>query len=304
MCDYMNTSELVTGDILGGVGGVGGAAASAVDGSGGIAMRGTKPPRMPLASDGMEDVGGGDGVYRDGIVECSSYISLSGGGRSTSYDDDGDVGKGSSKLASATDDVGEVDEDDDDDEDKPPMLMCALFDHLHSYSIMHIVQRLLLPSPTRQQHQRQDDDVNSDDVENKNAPPSEGDDDDDNDNPNSAMNHQFMSTLNQMNNVGSTPDVDDDDDDDEEMDDDDPMNHIFQCTWSARPKAALELLLKRLEGHTGSFLTGYNYPVEYDVVRDGEKGNETRRRPPSFARSTLPKSSSPSFRTPRWTLPS
>ena len=43
-------------------------------------------------------------------------------------------------------------EDDDDDdennaENPPPVLMCALLDHLHSHSVMHVVQRLLLSSP-------------------------------------------------------------------------------------------------------------------------------------------------------------
>jgi hypothetical protein len=130
----------------------------------------------------------------------------------------------------------------------PPMLMCALFDHLHSHSIMHIIQRLLLPSAARKAREAKN----------------ESDTGAENGSPNSAMNDKFMNHINQMNsdqdqNRNST------DDEDVEDDIDNPMNHLFQCDWSDRPIHALDLLLSRLEGHTEQpYLIKYKYPVGYD----------------------------------------
>jgi len=161
----------------------------------------------------------------------------------------------------------------------PPMLMCALFDQLHSYSIMHIVQRLLIPSPSRVQSSKNLKEEGEDAISAESKESSEnnlndtsmkndnGQEDEDEDNPTNAMNDQFMNTLNQMNGLGSDMFGDDEDDDDEmEEDDDDPMNQIFQCNWSTQYTAqALELLLRRLEGDTSSFLLSYGYPVGYDL---------------------------------------
>ena len=168
----------------------------------------------------------------------------------------------------------------------PPMLMCALFDQLHSYSIMHIVQRLLIPSPSRIQNSSSSKNLKEEGEEDLAAESKEStsngetsndttmknddNEDEDGDNPTNAMNDQFMNTLNQMNGLGSGMFGDDVDDDDDEMDDDDedddPMNQIFQCNWSTQYTAqALELLLRRLEGDTSSFLLSYGYPVGYKL---------------------------------------
>jgi len=163
----------------------------------------------------------------------------------------------------------------------PPMLMCALFDQLHSYSIMHIVQRLLIPSPSRVQSSKNLKEEGENAAENMESAPSENtsndttmkaDNEEDEDNPTNAMNDQFMNTLNQMNGLGSGMFGDDEDDDDEMEDDDDPMNQIFQCNWSTQYTAqALELLLRRLEGDTSSFLLSYGYPVGYKLDTATEK---------------------------------
>ncbi|KAL3801930.1 hypothetical protein HJC23_010274 [Cyclotella cryptica] len=140
----------------------------------------------------------------------------------------------------------------------PPMLMCALFDHLHSHSIMHIIQRLLIPSTARQQKSTkevQDETVVGCDT----------------DNPNSAINHQFMNNISQINDAGKqnqSTNVDDD-----EMADDDlenALNHLFQCDWPAQPSHALELLLSRLEGNTEPFLLKFKFPVGYNEFRSNE----------------------------------
>ena len=150
----------------------------------------------------------------------------------------------------------------------PPILMCALFDHMHSHSIMHIIQRLLLPSPKRRQ-------VGAIITSKRNDVVIRGDDN--NENPNSEVNNQFMTNLSAINhpsnnilassgtkNPISTNEIDDEDKEEEE---DDPTNHIFQCDWSTRmTDNVLELLLKRLGGDTSSFLIGFGYPVGYDII--------------------------------------
>lgn len=128
--------------------------------------------------------------------------------------------------------------------DAPPMLMCALFDHLHSYPIMHVVQRLLMPSPLRRQHVvcRTVDSSTSMDSTKFSSP--------------SATPSKLR---------GDCEDEDDECDLDDQIED--PINQIFQCDWMNRnTDQALELLLRRLAGDTSSFLVGYGYPVGYDVT--------------------------------------
>ena len=147
----------------------------------------------------------------------------------------------------------------------PPMLMCALLDHLHSHSIMHILQRLLVPSPLRQQGTSKGNSANKnegsdDDV----AASTSTTDSDDDDNPYSAPNNDFMNAINQMNGNQqmSLHDMDDEDVDDED-DLENDLTHLFQCDWSERPDCVLALLLDRLEGKTDSFLLEYGFPVGY-----------------------------------------
>jgi hypothetical protein len=143
--------------------------------------------------------------------------------------------------------------------DSPPVLMCALFDHLHSHSIMHIVQRLLLPSPTRRQAtvaSQKSEDAKHD---NHNNGHSTGANDNTTneyahgENNPSEINNRFINTLSAMNT------------EEDEEDDVDPANNIFQCDWSMlKTDQVLELLLKRLGGDISSFLVSYGHPVGYD----------------------------------------
>lgn len=145
----------------------------------------------------------------------------------------------------------------------PQMLMCALLDHLHSHSIMHILQRLLVPSPLRQQGSAKDDAANKNEGSDDVAASTSTDSDDD-DNPYSAPNNDFMNAINQMNGNQqmSLHDMDDEDVDDED-DLENDLTHLFQCDWSERPDYVLALLLDRLEGKTDSFLLEYGFPVGY-----------------------------------------
>ena len=150
----------------------------------------------------------------------------------------------------------------------PPMLMCALFDHLHSHSIMHIVQRLLLPSSARKQQKS--------DTSRTNVQPGDR---------NGATNDKFMSAISEMNSVEDRNHGASTNDEDDGMGDDDienPMDHLFQCDWSEYPIHALELLLSQLEGQTEqSYLMKYNFPVGYDkselkeCIKDETSDNET-----------------------------
>jgi len=136
----------------------------------------------------------------------------------------------------------------------PPMLMCALFDHLHSHSMMHIVQRLLLPSPAREQQNSKEDDKSGNGFLDKST---SGTDDD---NLTNAMNNEFMNAINQMKGIEENENSDDEDLENE-------MHHLFRCNWSESPAHALELLLARLEGQTEPFLIQYGFPVGYDTSR-------------------------------------
>lgn len=144
----------------------------------------------------------------------------------------------------------------------PPMLMCALLDHLHSHSIMHILQRLLAPSPLRKQGSSSQLAANksSDDL----AASTSSSNSDDDENPFSAPNNDFMNAINQMNGNQQMGlhDMDDEDVDDED-DLENDLLHLFQCDWSERPECVLTLLLDRLEGKTASFLIQYGFPVGY-----------------------------------------
>ena len=150
----------------------------------------------------------------------------------------------------------------------PPMLMCALLDHIHSHSVMHVIQRLLVPSPQRQQGNSKENASNT-----SNGNESENSDlvatasseiDNDDDNPFSATNNDFMNAINQMNGNQqiSLHDMDDEDVDDED-DLEDDLTHLFQCDWSEKPHSVLVLLLDRLEGWSKSFLVEYGFPVGY-----------------------------------------
>ncbi|KAL7469085.1 hypothetical protein ACHAXS_009352 [Conticribra weissflogii] len=134
----------------------------------------------------------------------------------------------------------------------PPMLMCALFDHLHSHSMMHIVQRLLLPSPAREQQNSKEEEKSGNSALDKSTIGS------DDDNLTNVMNNEFMNAINQMNDIDEKEDSDDEDLENE-------MNHLFRCNWSESPAHALELLLARLEGRTEPFLLQYGFPVGYDA---------------------------------------
>ncbi|KAL7485220.1 hypothetical protein ACHAW6_010821 [Cyclotella cf. meneghiniana] len=134
----------------------------------------------------------------------------------------------------------------------PPMLMCALFDHLHSHSIMHIIQRLLIPSTAREQK-------NTKEVQRETSGSCETH------KAKSATNDQFINDTEKQNQSSNV--------DDDEMADDDlenALNHLFQCDWSAQPSHALELLLSRLEGNTESFLLKFKFPVGYKESRSIE----------------------------------
>ena len=145
---------------------------------------------------------------------------------------------------------------------RPPMLLCALLDQLHSHSIMHVLQRLLMPSATRAQMGKKGEEVSS-----PSSNPAASSDIDISDKAEdeasskvTQMNNQFMNTLNQMN-APCDESIEDDDDMSEE-----PISHLFQCTWSESfADVALELLLKRLEGNTHSFLADYGLPTGYDL---------------------------------------
>ena len=133
----------------------------------------------------------------------------------------------------------------------PPMLMCALFDNLHSHSIMHVVQRLLLPSAARQQQKPKEINAKSNEDTGSCS-------------PNSDMNVRFMNAISEMNNAADQ----NHNDDEEGIADDDidnPIDHLFQCDWSEHPQHALELLLSRLEGQVRQpYLMKYNFPTGYD----------------------------------------
>ena len=146
----------------------------------------------------------------------------------------------------------------------PPILMCALLDHLHSHSIMHILQRLLVPSPLRQQGSSKDNVANSKNDGKDDVAASTSIDSDDDEDPTSALNNDFMNAINQMNGNQqiSLHDMDDEDVDDED-DLENDLTHLFQCDWSERPDCVLRLLLDRLEGGTDSFLLEYGFPVGY-----------------------------------------
>ncbi|KAL7447274.1 hypothetical protein ACHAXM_010870 [Skeletonema potamos] len=146
----------------------------------------------------------------------------------------------------------------------PPMLMCALLDHLHSHSIMHILQRLLAPSPLRQQGGSKENVANKND--DKGVAASKSTDSDDDEDPNSALNNYFMNAIHQLNGNEqiSLHDMDDEDVDDED-DLENDLTHLFQCDWSERPDYVLALLLDRLEGETCSFLLEYGFPVGYST---------------------------------------
>ena len=144
----------------------------------------------------------------------------------------------------------------------PPMLMCALFDHLHSHSIMHIVQRLLLPSVARKQQKSEANEKN-------NA-----------ENPNGSINDKFMNTISEMNSAEDSNHNSNSNIEDDGMGEDDienPMDHLFQCDWSEYPIHALELLLSQLEGKTEQpYLIKYKFPVGYDKSESKESSeNET-----------------------------
>jgi hypothetical protein len=154
----------------------------------------------------------------------------------------------------------------------PPMLMCALLDHLHSHSIMHILQRLLIPSPLRHQGSKENIIIENDGkTEDAAVVESTESSEDDEDNPNSAMNNDFMNAINQINgneqiNLHDMDDEDVDVDDEDDLEND--LTHLFQCDWSDRPDSVLALLLDRLEGKTGSFLLEYGFPVGYELSKD------------------------------------
>ncbi|EJK73474.1 hypothetical protein THAOC_04900 [Thalassiosira oceanica] len=145
---------------------------------------------------------------------------------------------------------------------RPPMLLCALLDQLHSHSIMHVLQRLLMPSATRAQMGKRRGEMSSPPT--NLAASSDIDTSDRAEDETSSkvkqMNNQFMNTLNQMN-APCDESIEEDDDMSEE-----PISHLFQCTWSESfADVALELLLKRLEGDTQSFLVDYGLPTGYDL---------------------------------------
>mmetsp|Transcript_5487 Transcript_5487/g.8188 ORF Transcript_5487/g.8188 Transcript_5487/m.8188 type:complete len:1533 (-) Transcript_5487:580-5178(-) len=107
-------------------------------------------------------------------------------------------------------------------ENKP--LMDAFFRHLHSHSIMQIVQRLLLPPLTGSNN-------------------SEADEDNENGNQNS---NDFMGN----NEVDNDIIVEDEDDED------DNQSYLIKCNWS-ESSYAIELLLSRLEGSSLDTRTHY-----------------------------------------------
>jgi len=260
MCDYMNNTKIIISndlclnmmiyDILGNL------------------SRGEQEKMMNGVS------GGSGGGENSGERSSSDYVSFS---RQTS-----NSGNSSDNTSSDNEATPKISCAKFPSPHAPPMLMCALFDQLHSYSIMHIVQRLLIPSPSRVQSSKNLKEEGENAAENMESAPSEmnsndttmkndnGQEEEDED-PTNAMNDQFMNTLNQMNGLGSGM-FGDDDDDDEMEDDDDPMNQIFQCDWSTQyTSQALELLLRRLEGDTSSFLLSYGYPVGYKLDTATEK---------------------------------
>ena len=204
----------------------------------------------------------GERDYDEGNVivtesQKTSYIDLLPGCRSYDIEDDRIV----AQSTTTPHEKGNIN-------DVPPILMCAFFDHMHSHSIMHIIQRLLLPSPKRRQVVAITTSKRTDDVV--------GGGDDNDENPNSEINNRFMTNLSAINhpsnnilassgskNPISTNEIDDEDEEEEE----DPANHIFQCDWSTRmTDHVLELLLKRLGGNTSSFLIEYGYPVGYEII--------------------------------------
>ena len=273
MCDYMNTTLIVTTESMG--------MAKYILGN--LTMGGVMQQDGRSTASSTNNTSG-DGHEKDGIGKSASYVSLSRQMSSSDHDDN-------NATATPTPPPSKTPTTLIDPNCKfpmpttPPMLMCALFDHMHSYSMMHIVQQLLLPSPVRQMQSQKQNEVGggatpipseNDDKEttttdgnsnNDNDPEtSMKDDDEDDNNPTNAMNNQFMNTLNQMNGIGMMDDDDDNDDDDDMEDVDDPMHHIFQCDWLEQyTNHALELLLRRLEGDTTSFMVGYGFPVGYNV---------------------------------------
>ena len=219
-------------------------------------------PVLPLPGDSEKVDGAAAPVYayEDAIMErSSSYVSLS---RQRSEDNTDDNDNNINNTSTADDGANDTKpECKFPMPDAPPMLMCALFDHLHSYPIMHIVQRLLMPSPLRRQNA---------DCQTKGSKGGES--------SSGEIVHSNMNSVHVMNagaDSASSQGEDDDDDDGCEVDDqiEDPMNQIFQCGWiTRRTDQALELLLRRLAGDTSSFLIGYGYPVGYDPMRFTNNG--------------------------------
>ena len=146
---------------------------------------------------------------------------------------------------------------------RPPMLLCALLDQLHSHSIMHVLQRLLMPSATRAQMGKKGGETSSpssNPAASSDMDTSDKAAEDETSSQVKQMNNQFMNTLNQMNAPCDESMEDDDDMSDE------PTSHLFQCTWSESfADIALQLLLRRLEGDTDSFLVDYGLPTGYDL---------------------------------------
>ena len=157
----------------------------------------------------------------------------------------------------------------------PPPLMTALFRHLHSHSLMQIVQRLLMPPPMvlRRRWEKKNQDRGE-------SPDSDADGDgnnEDGDVPNpGAVEDQDMGL------GGAWPITEDDDDDDDNgamMDDDDDDNDpsgmggmmAVRLDWSDGTHA-VELLLSRLTGEgDGGEPTGGVLPVSTSRMIDEER---------------------------------
>ncbi|KAK1735343.1 SAPS family protein [Skeletonema marinoi] len=119
---------------------------------------------------------------------------------------------------------------------------------------MHILQRLLVPSPLRQQGTSKGNSANKNDGSDDDVAASKSTtDSDDDENPYSAPNNDFMNAINQMNGNQqmSLHDMDDEDVDDED-DLENDLTHLFQCDWSERPDCVLAY-----------YWIEYGFPVGY-----------------------------------------
>lgn len=247
MADYMNTSIIVTSE------------------SAGMA-------REILTKEILQNGDNGDSAaVGESVDPLSTYVSLS--QRNNSMDTEADADPSSPPYTPSTvfHELPLV-MSNFPSPNAPPMLMCALFDHLHSHSVMHIIQRLLLPSPARQQQ-------NSNEANTEVGSGALDSDEAYNENPNSAINSEFMNAINQMNSADNQQYSTNDDGDDED-DLENATNHLFQCDWSERPGHALELLMARLEGRTEPFLIKYGFPVGYDASQwsNDERGEQVKQR--------------------------